>query len=217
VEGVRREVSLPAGESSIPEGHLILRLPWAASIIGVLLIAVSFVISQPETGQFYRSYLVAFLFVMSLGLGALVFVLIQFATRAGWSVAVRRVAENTAGTLPLMALLFVPLVPGFAEIFPWFNTSAAEHDELLARKAPYLNSTFLYVRCTIYLVLWAAAGWWFRRQSIRQDSRSDPRPTRSLQTVSPVAIVFYAITVTFASFDWIMSLDPHWYSTVFGV
>jgi hypothetical protein len=94
---------------------------------------------------------------------------------------------------------------------------AAAHDPNLAGKAAFLNPGFFYLRSAAYLVLWGAMGWWFRRRSLAQDSTGDPKVTRLLQSASAPALLVYAITLTLASFDWIMSLDPHWYSTIFGV
>ncbi|UCF37044.1 MAG: hypothetical protein JSU96_19980, partial [Acidobacteriota bacterium] len=170
-----------------------------------------------EPKQFFHSYLVAYLFVVTIAVGALGFVLIQFVTRAGWSVAVRRIAENVMGTIPFFALLFIPLTAGLDQLYPWLDSAHVEHDPILQAKEPYLNGTFFYIRTVIYLVAWSGLAFWFRRQSVAQDQVGGTAITRRLQTVSAPGIVVFAITLTFAAFDWIMSLDPHWYSTVFGV
>jgi hypothetical protein len=171
------------------------------------------------TEQFVFSYLVSFLFWLSLALGGLIFVLIQYATRAGWSVVVRRLAENAMGTLPIFALLFLPVAYGVHDLFHWSHWAHGEaaQDPLLAKKGLFLNVGFFYVRAAVYLGIWSFLAWWFRRQSLAQDESKDSGATRQMQSVSAPSIVIFAVTVTFASFDWIMSLDPHWYSTVFGV
>jgi hypothetical protein len=130
---------------------------------------------------------------------------------------VRRLAEHLAATLPVFAVLFVPLVFAAPEMFPWFSPAKVAADELLTAKAPYLDPTFFWLRSAGYLASWSLLGWWFRRVSLAQDVSGDPEATRRLQRVAAPAIALYAVTVTFAAFDWVMSLDPHWYSTVFGV
>jgi len=188
-----------------------------AGAVGLLSLIVSILAGYGNTQQFFFSYLVAYLFFLSLGLGGLIFVLIQFVTRAGWSVAVRRLAENTMGTLPLMAVLAIPLAFGFGELFSWFDPEVMSSDPILQKKAAYLNPGFFYVRTLVYLIGWALLAWWFRKQSLEQDRGDAVRITRRLQTASAPAIVWFAVTATFFAFDWIMSLDPHWYSTIFGV
>ena len=167
--------------------------------------------------QFYHSYLVAFLFFLSLALGGLFFVLVQFATRSGWSVVVRRIAENVMGTLPLFALLFVPVALGAHDLFHWTHAEAVAGDELLQAKQPYLNEGFFYGRAAVYLLIWSALSWYLRRQSVRQDATGDHDVTRKLQAFCAPMLLVYALSLTFAAFDWLMSLDPHWYSTIFGV
>ena len=143
--------------------------------------------------RFFYSYLVAWLFFLTLGLGGLIFVLIQFATRAGWSVAVRRLAENTMGTLPLLVVLSLPLMFGLGELFPWFDTDAAGHDKLLAGKAGFLNPEFFYIRSILYFASWALMAWWFRYRSLQQDIGDAVQTTRTLQWASAPAIAWFAM------------------------
>ena len=208
---------LAAARVALPAGHpLRLLLPVGAAV-GLLALVATFALGLAQPRQLWASYLVAFLFWLTLALGGLFFVLVQFAARAGWSVAVRRIAEHVAGTLPLFVLLFVPLALSLGELFPWTDAAATAADPLLAAKGAFLNQDFFLLRAAFYLLAWAALGWWFRRRSLAQDVSADPRTTRLLQSVSAPALVLYAITLTYASFDWIMSLEPRWYSTIFGV
>jgi hypothetical protein len=201
---------------ALPAGHPLARLTPVAAAVGLLALVATFALGGGDGHQLHASYLVAFLYWWTVALGGLFFVLSQYASRAGWSVAVRRLAEHTAGTLPLFAVLFIPVAAGI-ELFHWSHADATVHDELLAGKAAYLNPGFFYVRAAAYLAVWAFLGWWFRRRSLQQDVSRDPRTTKLLQSASAPALVVFAVTLTFASFDWIMSLDPHWYSTIFGV
>lgn len=185
--------------------------------LGVAALSVSILWGQSHAAQLWHSYLVAFVFHVTLALGALFFVLVQFVSRAGWSVGVRRLAEHAMGTLPVMALLGVPLAFGLSEVYPWASPETVAADPLLQEKAVYLNPAFFLVRGGIFLGGWALLGWWFRRTSLRQDATGDDSITRKLQAASPAGLIFFGLSITFAAFDWIMSLDPHWYSTIFGV
>jgi hypothetical protein len=212
-----KRISLPSAEIVFGADNPLAKGRNVALGVGVVALAAAFLLTLAEPARFFASYLVAFLFFLTLALGGLIFVLIQFVTRAGWSVAVRRQAENLMGTLPLFVILFLPLLLGLHSLYVWLDAEHVAHDPILLGKQPYLNAPFFVARSLVYLLSWAAMAFWLRRQSLRQDEDGDTRITRRLQNVSAPAIVWYAITVTFASFDWIMSLDPHWHSTIFGV
>lgn len=213
---MEKDVALPAEEISLPAGGLWSRLPVLSGTLGLLVLIVSALIWRDEAGraQWIHSYLVAFLFFLSVALGGLFFVLLQHLTRAGWSVVVRRLAEHIAGTLPLFALLFVPIAFGLHDLFHW---TEAGHDPLIEHKSPYLNATAFFLRAAFFLGSWSLLSWWFRKQSIVQDQEGGTAITRRMQTLSAPGMAVFGVTLTFASFDWIMSLDPHWYSTIFGV
>ncbi len=185
--------------------------------VGVAALVLGAALGFADPKQFFLSYLTAFLFFISLGLGGLFFVLIQFATRAGWSVAVRRQSENLMFMLPLCGFLLLPLLAGMSYLFPWLDSARVAQDPILLGKQSFLNVPFFLVRSLAYVLSWAGLAYWFRRRSLEQDATGDPQITRRLQNVSAPAIVVFAVTVNYASFDWIMSLDPHWYSTIFGV
>jgi hypothetical protein len=204
-------------EVTIPEGHPLRRLPVIGAAAGLLGTIAALLIGAGRSQQLAFSWLVAFLFFLSLALGALYFVLIQYAVQAGWGIVVRRLAETTAATIPLFALLFVPVLLGMRELYPWSVAGAADHDRLLAWKAPFLNVPFFLARAAIYFVVWSVVALVWYRASRRQDETGDLGITRRLRQFSGPALFAVALTQTFAAFDWIMSLTPHWYSTVFGV
>ncbi len=160
--------------------------------------------------QFLHSYLVAVLFVLGIGLGALFFVLVHHVARAGWHVVFRRQAENMTVAIPLGGLLAIPLAFHLDQLYPWVR-------EPLENKAAYLNPEAFVARSLFYLLGWSLIAWWFRRQSLKQDETGDAVITRRLQAASAPALIFFGFTITFAAFDWLMSLDPHWYSSIFGV
>ncbi len=217
-----------ASDHSTESRHLDDAAPRAARIaggVGVagLVVAVVFGFIQQDWSVFFRSYLLNYAYVMSMVLAALFFVMLQHLTRAGWSVAVRRLAENVAGAMPLMAVAFLPLlipvVAGMGGVYEWADPHYVEHDAsgLLAHKQPYLNMPFFIVRCAIYFVIWLLLARFFVRESIAQDADGDVRHTERMQWWSAPGMLLYALTVTFFSVDTLMSLNPHWYSTIWGV
>ena len=216
----RDRVGVDVRQVSLPADHPLAKLSLGAAAVGAVALVAAWALGGP---RFYSSYLTAYLFFLTLALGGLVFVLLQFVTRAGWSVAVRRLAEHAMGTLPLFLVLFVPVLLGLGKLYSWAAPLAeaaeagGEHGALTGSKAFWLQPGFFVARAAVYLVLWSALGWWLRRESIGQDRRPDPGVTRKLQIASAPGLVIFGVTVTLASFDWVMSLDPHWYSTIFGV
>jgi hypothetical protein len=214
-------------ESSLwlPEDHPWRRWPAIGTILAVVGLGGSlgiglsggFAGGEAARHQLWHSWLVGALFVLSLALGALFFVLVHHATQAGWSVVVRRLAENAMSTIPWIGLLFVPLLFGMGELFHWSHADAVAADHLLAHKQPYLNVPFFLVRTALYFAVWSGIALWFSRLSRRQDGDGDPEITRRMRRASAPSLILFALTVTFASFDWLMSLQPHWYSTIFGV
>jgi hypothetical protein len=168
--------------------------------------------------RFLASYLVSFLFFLSLSLGALVFVLLQHVTRAGWSASVRRLAEGFAPNVFVpMAFLVLPVLFGLRTLYPWTNAEAVAHDHLLQAKAPWLNPVFFYVRAVLYFGVWTVLARWFHKRSTEQDATGDVTLTGRMETSSTAGLILFAFTVTFFAFDFIMSLTPHWYSTIFGI
>ncbi|MCS6913539.1 MAG: hypothetical protein RMK29_13475 [Myxococcales bacterium] len=189
-------------------------LSLGAGALGLIL-TVGAMLSEELRDQALHSYLVAFLFVATLAVGSLFFVMLQHLVGAVWSVTVRRVAEIAASTLPLLALLFVPIAFQVGHLYPWAGHAA--HEPLVEAKAGYLNTPFFLVRAVLYLLLWGGLGWFYYSRSVQLDASGDPLLLLRLRRLSAPAILLWAIAVTFAGFDWIMSLAPEWYSTIFGV
>jgi hypothetical protein len=204
------------------------RTTWVVlAVVGVVVLIVAGVLSRPadkfddSLTRFSTSYLVSYTFFLSISLGALLFVVLQHVVRAGWSVAVRRLAEILAANLLWCGVLFLPiLVPvllGTSPLYCWSHPAAVADDELLQHKSLYLNGPFFAVRAVLYFVVWGLLAWFFMRQSTRQDASGDPQLTRRMEKVAPAAIILFALTLTFASVDWLMSLTPDWFSTIYGL
>jgi hypothetical protein len=202
---------------TIPRGHGLSRIPWIGAAVGGIGLVLCLALRSGNPKQFAFSWLFAFLFFLSLALGALYFVLIHYATQAGWGIVVRRLAENTMGTLPLFAFLFGPILLGMTDLFPWVHGVAEGKDHVLVGKAPYLNTRFFVLRAVTYFVAWSAIALYYFRRSRAQDATGDTAISTVLKRVSGPAIIVLALTQTFAAVDWIMGLDPYWYSTIFGV
>lgn len=163
----------------------------------------------------YLSYLFAYASVWTMVMGAMGFVLIQHLVRAGWSVVVRRVAEFAMVTIPVFAVLFVPIAMGSHDLYHWTHVESL--DPVLKAKAPYLNMSGFYIRAVVYFVAWSALAWFFYTKSVKQDEGGEDEQSRSLMRMSALAIPVFGLTLTFAGFDWLMSLQPHWYSTIWGI
>jgi hypothetical protein len=204
-------------EPRIPAGHRYRRIPNIALAVGVTGAVASAGLALMDPRQFYFSYLVAFLYFLSFALGGLFFTIVQFAARAGWSVVVRRIAETLMATAAVFVPLFIPVVAGLLthHLYHWAETGA-EHDAVLRHKAGYLNIPFFLFRAVVFLGAWTLVGRWYYLRSTEQDTSGDQRLTRRMQNFSGPALVIFAFTITYAAVDWIMSLTPHWYSTIYG-
>lgn len=205
--------TLPGGAGGVLRG---------AAVVGLLGVAVGVVFGALDGWTvFFRSYLLNFSFVLSLALGALFFVMLQHLTRAGWSVSVRRLAELIMNTMPVLAVLAIPLaVPVLLHmegVYEWANAEHVSKDALLQHKATYLNAPFFIIRMIVYFAAFVLLARFFFRTSVAQDQSGDVALTRKMERVSAWGMLVYAMTVTFFSFDALMSLNPHWFSTIFGV
>lgn len=164
----------------------------------------------------WPAYLVAWLFWVGISLGSLSLILLHNLTGGAWGDAVRPLLRAAASVLPLMGVLFLPIALAPEHIYHWAEPHAAEHDPILAHKAPYLNAQAFQIRAAIYFGVWLmllALLAWQARTSVADESRAARRFSR----LSGQGLGLHGLAVTFASIDWIMSLEPHWFSTIYGV
>jgi hypothetical protein len=213
----RDRVALRPEQATIPPGHPWNRIPVIGAVCALLGAAACAILGAANPKQFFFSWLVSFLFFLSLALGGLFFVLIQYATQGGWGIVLRRIGETIFAMIPVMAALFLPLLLGLRDLYSWTIPGAAEQDALLRWKEPYLNVPFFVIRAALYFGIWSFMALLYYRGSRGQDVTGDPRVSARLRRLAGPAIIVLALTQTFASIDWIMSLTPHWYSTMFGV
>jgi hypothetical protein len=184
--------------------------------MAVLAFAVILVGAFIDTKQFAFSYLFAYTFFLTICLGGLFWTLVHHTVDAEWSVVVRRQLENMGSLLAIMALLFIPLLAVGPTLWKWMQTENA-HDPLLVEKAAYLNVPFFYIRASLYFIFFVASSTLLRAFSIAQDSSGAAVYTIFNRRVSFASAIPFAICLTFAAVDWLMGLDYHWFSTMWGV
>jgi hypothetical protein len=171
----------------------------------------------------WTAYLNGFMFAMALGFGGMIFVTIQHLVRANWSIVVRRLAENAMFTLPFIALAAIPLLWGDAggNVFEWMHVEEVLHDPMLKAKAAYLNKSAFQARYVLYLALWFLVPLLFWKWSRDQDKATKLEEIEAItdkqRFLAPISLIVFAFSMTFGAFDFMMSLDPHWFSTIFGV
>ncbi|HEY3131236.1 MAG TPA: hypothetical protein VGL91_17395 [Acidobacteriota bacterium] len=188
-----------------------------ALLIGVfsLLLCVLGAFFSPE--QFFRSYLMGYLFFIGVALGSLAIVMLQHLSGGAWGIVIRRLLESATRTLPLLALLFVPLILGMRHLYLWTDSEVVRQSEVLQHKQPYLNVPFFLARAVLYFAVWLVLAYFLNKWSLEQDRKANPVIARRLQVISGPGLVLYGLTVTFASIDWVMSIEPQWFSTIYGL
>lgn len=202
---------------TLQPGHILYRSQRAMLGAGALGFAAAVGGALVEPVQFFRSYLVAYLFFIGIALGSLGLVSLNHVTGGCWGVVIRRICEAAMRTLPLLLLLFVPLLFGLGHLYEWASPEHVAHDALLQSKAPYLNVPFFIVRVVIYFAVWLIVTRYLVRWSRLQDETGDPALVQRLQFLGRGGLLLYSLTMTFAAVDWAMSLEPHWYSTIYGI
>lgn len=201
---------------------------WAVPLgIGAALFLLSFVLAPGSEGHFFSrrfffSYLTGFAFCLTITLGAFFFVMVQHATKATWSIVVRRIAEIVMMSFPILAVLFIPILFGMHDLYHWTHTDLYEvggdhYDAILAGKSAYLNSTFFIIRWVFYFAIWIFFSYKLYSLSLRQDLNPDVNYSPRLRKIAAWGLPFFVLTIAFSGIDLIMTLDPHWFSTMFGV
>ena len=187
------------------------------SAIGGAALLLCLVGAFVDRQQFFRSYLIAYVFWLGVPLGCLGILMIHHLVGGTWGFVIQRALESSTRTFPVMVLLFAPLLLGLPDLFLWAHPEVVAHDPILQQKAAYLNIPAFVVRAVFYFSVWIVLGFLLTRWSEQQDRTADPTLTQRLQTLSGPGLVLYGLTVTFSAIDWLMSLEPRWYSTIFGM
>jgi hypothetical protein len=187
-------------------------------VLAVLISAIACVAGYlNDPVRFHESYLIAFAFVAATGLGAFFFVMVQYLSGSAWSVTMRRIMENIMFTLPVCAILFIPIAFGLKDIYPWMDGANVGLGARLALKREYLSENFFILRTCIYFTLWSIWIFSIYYQSTKQDKERSARQMNIIARWSAPGLFLVVVIGTLASYDWLMSLSPKWYSTIFGL
>jgi hypothetical protein len=190
--------------------------PLAAIIAVAAGAAAGWIGWRQSPGEFYFAYLTAWLYWTGLSLGSLSLVLLHNLTGGKWGDLARPALLAAAGVLPITALGALPIVLQPERLYEWANESHVQHDPILLHKQPYLNVQFFQIRAAIYFVFWLSllgmAAWQARSKPLA-GSRAD----RRFRRLSGQGLALHGLAITFASVDWMMSLEPHWFSMIYGV
>ncbi|MEQ1909652.1 MAG: hypothetical protein ABMA15_12565 [Vicinamibacterales bacterium] len=184
-----------------------------AGAAGAVVSAIGYFTNQE---QFFTSYLMGYVLVLGMTLGALGFAMIHQLSGGAWGVVARQSLGAASRVLPFLTILFVPIVLGMPHLYEWTHADIVASDPILKAKQAYLNTPFFIVRAVFYFAVWNALVFFLNKWSKEQDETGNPALPLRMQRLSSGGLLIYALTVSFASFDWIMSRDPHWFSTIYG-
>ncbi len=201
--------SAPASVSGVQNKAMI------AAVVGAVLTGVGFTMSGAD--RFYEAYLVAWVFWTGVGLGSLALLMVQHLTGGAWGLVIRRVLEASTRTLPFMAVLFIPIVFGMDHLYHWTDAEAAASDPVIRDKVAYLNTPFFLARQVFYFAVWTGMATLLSKWSAEQDRTGDPAMAKKMAALSGGGLLVFGLTVTFAVVDWTMSINPHWFSTMWGL
>jgi hypothetical protein len=193
------------------------RLVKAARITAVLALLLLALSALSDGHRFLSNWLVLFLFILTLGIGSLFLVVLEYTVNATWSIPFRRISEHLAALLPVSFFLGIPILFGVYTLFEWTHAEVIATDPILQKKTAYLNIPFFVARFALFYLAWLGAYFVFIRLSRNLDSSGERRFIERANRLAPLALILFAFTLTFAAFDWVMSLDPHWYSTILGI
>lgn len=186
----------------------------ALLFIGAVFSIIGF-ITDPARASF--DCIISFMFVLSIGVGALFLVALEYLVGAIWSVPFRRVAEILSKLLLFAPIIAIPVLFNLHDVFHWTHADAVANDKILSQKTPYLNEAFFIIRFVVFFLLMWLFYWLITSRSSRQDISADQNLTRKNVRTSAVFMPVLGITITYMAVDWMMSLEPHWFSTIFGV
>ncbi len=202
------------GGELVPELKNLQSKLMTAGGFAALVCAIGLVVNP---AQFVRSFLPAYMWILGITLGSLGLAMIHQVSGGAWGVVIRRILGAATRTLPLLTILFLPIAIGLHSLYPWADAGHVAGDPVLQWKQPYLNVPFFLARAAFYFVVWNAIAFFLNKWSVEQDVTADPTIPKKMQLLSAGGLLAYGLTITFAAFDWFMSLEPHWFSTIYGV
>jgi hypothetical protein len=193
------------------------RVQQRSLIVGAVALLVCAFGAYSRTDDFFQSYLFAFIFWIGISIGCAEVLMLHHLVGGDWGLAIRRLLESASRTLWVMLVLFIPIVLGLRHLYLWARPEEVLHSAELQQKSFYLNVPFFLIRIAIYFVIWLVYGHLLNKWSTEQDRTGEPSLQKRLQALSGPGIVIFGLTVTFASIDLVMSLEPHWSSTIYGM
>lgn len=182
--------------------------------IGLVLTAAGIIFAPSEI---YPHILLAMNYVMGISVGAVVFLSMLYASNAGWGAAIKRIPEAMSTGILIGAAFLLLVFFGMHYLYEWAHASVVEHDKLLQQKTWWLDEKFFIVRNILFVAIWYLFAKSIRKNSLQQDETGEVKLTKKIKLTSVVFAIVFAFTGSLASFDWLMSLEPHWYSTIFGL
>ncbi len=209
--------------------HLDLRPPpvvktiaWRSLIVGVVFGVVAIIGAFMRPEEFYRAYLLGFMCWLGVALGSMAILMIRHLTGGGWGMVIRRTLGAAMRTLPLLALLFIPIILGMHRLYIWaqpLDNIADKHlrEHLQNITKTYLTTNGFIIRAVFYFAIWNLLSFLLTKWSKQTDRPGAPDNTQRFKAVSGPGLILYGFTISFAAIDWVMSLDPSWVSTIFGL
>jgi hypothetical protein len=191
-------------------------------VIGVVFAAIAIVLALKQPGQFYRAYLLGFMCWLGVALGSMAILMIRHLTGGGWGTVIRRILGAAMRTLPLLAVLFIPVIVGIHRLYIWAQPLSNIEDEHLREHLAQITQTYLtwngfVIRAIFYFAVWNVLSYLLSKWSKETDQPGAPDHSGRFKAVSGPGLILYGFTISFAAIDWVMSLDPSWISTIFGL
>jgi hypothetical protein len=210
-----RSVTLP--EELRSRFDYVQRVAFVCGALGLALVALFSFHDEHTRIQFFRSYLFAFVYWLSIPLGCQAILMMHHLTGGWWGYPIRRLLEAGTRTLFAMAILFIPLLLGLSRLYAWDQPAEIAADAMIRYKRPYLNPGFFTVRAVIYFAIWVGLAFVLNKWSREQDETGDPSIEGRFEAISGPGLILWGLALTFASVDWVMSLEVHWFSTIYGM
>jgi hypothetical protein len=202
------DLTTPPVAKTISQRSLIVGL-----VFGVIAVVLAFI--QPQ--QFYRAYLLGFMLWLGVALGSMAILMIRHLTGGGWGMVIRRILGAAMRTVPLLAVLFIPILLGLGYLYPWAQDLEGASAQLLRIHEKYLYPSFFFYRAIFYFAIWNLLSFLLSKWSKETDHPGSPDHTDRFKAIAGPGLILYGFTISFAAIDWIMSLDPSWISTIFGL
>jgi hypothetical protein len=218
---------VPANQLDLTAPPVVKRIYQRSLMVGVVFAIGSVLLAIMNPDQFYRGYLLGFMCWLGVALGSMAILMIRHLTGGGWGMVIRRILGAAMRTLPLLAILFIPIIIGVAQhrIYPWAMPLDSVRDPYIKEhlekhgfiKDAYLNFSGFLIRAIIYFAIWNVLSFLLSMWSRQTDRPGAPDNTQKFKAVAGPGLILYAFTISFAAIDWVMSLDPSWISTIFGL